>query len=504
MPRGRTAPALRTPRSIAILAVVVGLAALAVGSAGSSIPSFWGDEAASIMSAQRPLNTLFTMLGHVDAVHGTYYLFLHFWIDLFGASPMSVRFPSAIAVGIAAAGVVLLAHRLAGPRAAVFAGVVAIALPRMTDIATEARSSAFSAAIVIWLTYLLVALLAREERRILPWVGYAALLALSLYVFLFSILVIAGHAVIVWFWGQRRRMLRPWLLATLGGLILALPVIVVGAAQRNQIAFLGVYPGATWELVLVGQWFGNIFYASLMALLFAAFVVLLVRARRSRTPSPFTLQRDEQTPPLWLVAGAVAFVPPTILLLATIVTPVYTNRYLSMCAPAIALLVGYLLSLIPRRWGVAALLVVTLAAVPSYIFQRTVYAKNNSDWAPVARYIQTHAAAGDAVVFDETTRPSQRLRLALHAYPDSFAGLVDPTLNVPYTRNTWWWDSTYKVHTVASRFADIDRVWVLEHHLPGEPVGTYALDDLKNLGFRIVGTQPEHTSVIYELTRVRP
>ena len=296
----------------------------------------------------------------------------------------------------------------------------------------------------------------------------------------------------------------PWLIATAAGLVLAAPVIVLGVAQRNQIAFLGVYPGATWELVLVGQWFGNLLYAVAAGALFAAFIVLWLRARRRHTASPFPLRPADATPPLWLVASAVAFVPPTILLLVNIVSPVYTNRYLSMCAPAIALLIGYLISRIPRSFGVAALLVLTIAALPSYTFQRTVYAKNNSDWVPVSEYIRTHAQPGDAVVFDETTRPSQRLRLALHTYPQAFAGLVDPTLNVPYTRNTWWWDSTYKVHTVASRFDGIDRVWVLEHQLPGEPAGTYALDDLRALGFEIVGTQQEHTSVIYELSRATP
>ena len=71
--------------------------------AGSWVPSLWGDETVSIMSAERSLPSLFSALGHIDAVHGGYYLFLHGWIGLFGASELSVRLPSAIAVGFAAA-----------------------------------------------------------------------------------------------------------------------------------------------------------------------------------------------------------------------------------------------------------------------------------------------------------------------------------------------------------------------------------------------------------------
>jgi mannosyltransferase len=51
-------------------ALLVGLIGFAVSFAGSWIPSFWGDEAASVMSAQRSLDGLLSLLTKVDAVHG--------------------------------------------------------------------------------------------------------------------------------------------------------------------------------------------------------------------------------------------------------------------------------------------------------------------------------------------------------------------------------------------------------------------------------------------------
>ena len=95
------------------LPVLLGIVGTAVASIGSWIPSYWGDEAASVMSAERSLPSLFRMLGHVDAVHGTYYVFLHFWIGAFGASEFSTRFPSAIAAGLLVAGTFVLGQRLA-------------------------------------------------------------------------------------------------------------------------------------------------------------------------------------------------------------------------------------------------------------------------------------------------------------------------------------------------------------------------------------------------------
>ena len=60
----------------------LGTLATVVSLLGSWIPSLWGDEAASAMSAQRSIPSLFRMLGHVDAVHGTYYLGLHAWVQV--------------------------------------------------------------------------------------------------------------------------------------------------------------------------------------------------------------------------------------------------------------------------------------------------------------------------------------------------------------------------------------------------------------------------------------
>ena len=84
--------------------------------AASWIPSLWGDEAATLLSAKRPLGSLLGMLTHVDAVHGLYYLVMHGWIRLAGESPFALRLPSALAVGAAVAAVTLIAGRRGGVR----------------------------------------------------------------------------------------------------------------------------------------------------------------------------------------------------------------------------------------------------------------------------------------------------------------------------------------------------------------------------------------------------
>ena len=184
-------------QDIRIVAIAVGVGGMLVSFAGSWIPSFWGDEAASLMSAQRSLPSLFGMLYYVDAVHGAYYLFLHGWIELFGASELSVRLPSAIGIGVAAAGVVILGNRMLSRRVGILAGIVFALLPRVTSVGEQARSYGLGIAAAIWLTVLLVWILSRETIKRRHWLMYSLGLAAAIYLFLYLALVAIVHAVLV-------------------------------------------------------------------------------------------------------------------------------------------------------------------------------------------------------------------------------------------------------------------------------------------------------------------
>ena len=148
------------------------------------------------MSARRDWASLWGMLGNVDAVHGLYYALLHLWIDLVGDSPFAVRLPSGIAVGAASAGVYVLVRRRADRGTAVIAAILFLVLPRVLFVAIEARSMAVATAAATWLTVLLLRLLDAPARRAW-WIVYAFGLAAATYLFLFVILLIPVHAVVV-------------------------------------------------------------------------------------------------------------------------------------------------------------------------------------------------------------------------------------------------------------------------------------------------------------------
>ena len=143
-------------------------------------PSLWIDEGHSWQYAQQPLGSMLaTVIGSTNAVEAAYYLLLHFWIGIAGASEAAIRLPSAAAMAIAVWAASKTAGDAAGSRAAAIAGFVMIALPGVTRYAQEARPYAFAVAAVSVSTFMLFRGLTRNERR--WWVGYAASLVVVGY-----------------------------------------------------------------------------------------------------------------------------------------------------------------------------------------------------------------------------------------------------------------------------------------------------------------------------------
>lgn len=447
------------------VAVVIGAASALVAITGTWIPSFWGDEAASIMSARRDWASLWALLGTVDAVHGLYYAVLHLWIDVVGTSPFAVRLPSGIAVGAASAGLYLLVRRRAARDTAVIAAIVFAVLPRVTFLATEARSLALATAAAVWLTLLMLRLLdARMQRG--WWWGYALGLALGTYLFLYLALLIPVHAVVVALELRlegrlRGTRLRPFLLAWASAALLAAPIAVVAISQRDQIAFSRPWRAVTTQAVLVEQWF----MLETVALVAGAFIVVSIAVAARRRGRAWSANRQ------LLLLGAAWLVVPTaaLVLVAAFASLGYTPRYLAFCAPGAAILIAIAVSALPHRWmQVTSVVVIAALAVPAYLDQRSPYWKNDgTDWQTVAEVVAELAEPGDGIVFDESVRPSRRPRLAMHSYPGGFDGLVDLGLVRPYDETSQLWDVTAPLAEVSDRLDGIDRVVVVSRSRHG-------------------------------------
>lgn len=475
------------PRRLLLWAGLVGLFAVATSAAGSWIPSLWGDEAASLMSATRPLGSLMPMLSYVDAVHGLYYLGLHGWIDVFGPSAFSIRFPSALAIGVCAAAVVWLCGRFGTLRFAVLAGVFTAVLPRLIFAGEEARSYAMTAALAAILCVILVEIGRRESRARGGWIAYTAVLTVGIWLFLYFALLVPAVAVIVLCSGPLRRRWRAAAVSTAVALVLASPLAWFGFLQRRQIAFLAVRESITPQVVLRDMWFQEWWFAVIAwALILVGVIFFAVEVLQIRRSGAALGLRLETVALSWMI------VPMGILVAASPFVSGYTARYGTFSAPAVAILMALgvrRLARLPRRRlgaGLAALAIaaVVVAAVPVAVLQRGPYAKNQSDWNDISAFVQANAQPGDGIVFDDGARPSQRTRLAKATDPTAFRNVTDLLLKTPFQKSYTWYDQTYGIPRAAGmgRFDGVDRVWVVELRFDGV-VDDWGLSDLRELGY---------------------
>ena len=75
-----------------LLLIVLLAAALRLFKLGSQV--IWVDEAWTIVNAKLPIPVLVKMVASVDFHPPLYYIFLHYWIKIFGSGPLAARLPS--------------------------------------------------------------------------------------------------------------------------------------------------------------------------------------------------------------------------------------------------------------------------------------------------------------------------------------------------------------------------------------------------------------------------
>jgi mannosyltransferase len=437
--------------------LIVGALGAAASLAGAGRPSFWYDEAATISASySRSLGQLWQMLSNVDAVHGLYYLIMHGWFQIFPPTEFWSRAPSGLAVGGAAAGVVVLGKQFSSRTVAVSSGILCAILPRATWAGIEARPYALSMMAAVWVTVLLVHATRRDNA--LVWLSYGIALAASILLDLYLVLLLLAHIAFLCLYRRSRTVLVRFAIASvLAGCAVA-PFVVEAIGQAHQIIWIAPIGRRTIEDVAVQQYFDRSPpFTIVSALVVAAAIVLWL------CTSAQLVQADRQL--LTLAIGWIVIPTALILIWSALVHPVYTPRYLCFTAPAMALVLGVCIgALAVAPWvAVAIVSVFALAAGPNYLLaQRDPYAKYGMDYSQVADLIAAKAAPGDCLLVNDTvTFMPAPMRPLLAARPDAYRKLVDLSLWQRATDRNDVFDTNLIPEASAGPLSDCRVVWII-------------------------------------------
>lgn len=441
--------------------MAVAVFAVALCAAGAARPSLWFDEAATISAATRSIPQLWDLIGHIDAVHGLYYLGMHGWFAVFPATEFWSRFSSCLAIGGAAAGVVVLGRQFSGRTVSVCAGVLFAMLPRVTWAGIEARSYSWSTLAAVWLTVLLIAAIRRDHRAL--WAAYGALLVVSTVLNIYVVLIVIPHAAALALLGNRRARVR-WAVVSTIAVLIVVPFILWCRSQSFQVGWISPLGLHTVTEVVLEQYFDHsvAFALAAAAMLIAPLVVSRLR------PTDSAIRRLAVIAAVWVVA------PTAVLLVySAVAQPLYYPRYLCFTTPAMALLLAVCVVAVARsrEWITAALAVFALAATPNYItVQRGPYAKEGMDFSQVADVIAAHSSPGDCIVFDNTTswKPGP-IRPITAARPAAYAHLVDPGRGKRAWQRNRLWDAHLGIWGVADQVRRCTVLWTVSERDPSVP-----------------------------------
>ncbi|NOP94288.1 glycosyltransferase family 39 protein [Mycolicibacterium fortuitum] len=434
-------------------AMAVAVFAVALCAAGAARPSLWFDEAATISAATRSIPQLWDLIGHIDAVHGLYYLGMHGWFAVFPATEFWSRFSSCLAIGGAAAGVVVLGRQFSGRTVSVCAGVLFAMLPRVTWAGIEARSYSWSTLAAVWLTVLLITAIRRDHRAL--WAAYGALLVVSTVLNIYVVLIVIPHGAALALLGNRRARVR-WAVVSTIAVLIVVPFILWCRSQSFQVGWISPLGLHTVTEVVLEQYFDH---SVAFALVAAAMLIAPVVAGRLR-PTDSAIRRLVVIAAVWVVA------PTAVLLVySAVAQPLYYPRYLCFTTPAMALLLAVCVVAVARsrEWITAALAVFALAATPNYItVQRGPYAKEGMDFSQVADVIAAHSSPGDCIVFDNTTswKPGP-IRPITAARPAAYAHLVDPGRGKRAWQRNRLWDAHLGIWGVADQVRRCTVLWTV-------------------------------------------
>ncbi|ORM35164.1 glycosyltransferase family 39 protein [Williamsia sp. 1135] len=434
--------------------------ALAISAVRLPTPSFWSDEAATVSGSTRTVGELWELVHSLDAVHGVYYTIMGRWFELVPATEGWARIPGLLAVSATAAALVVLVSGFAGRRIGLIAGLLFGLIPQVTWAAIEVRSYSFTMLLAACLGLSFVGAVRSGSR--IRWLGYAVLIVVGCLLFVYTVLLVPVHAIMLAAMGTERRTRIRFLCSAGPAVLISAPFVWFVSTQSGQVGWISDL-GFPTPIRVARQYADNSsLFVVAAAILVSAAVVVGHEPLRRWSANPYRQ--------LWIFAVAWMAVPTAAILLYSAVSdPIYLDKYLSFTAPGLAIVLALSIHNLTRSVvgvGVCIGLVVASAA-PIYLHQRTEHAKLGMDFSDVAALLDAQARPGDCLLLDDTvTWKPGPIRAMTASRPDVFDAMVDVGLGKRGSATGKMWDQNLPPDRVREQIAACEVIWTVSQKDP--------------------------------------
>jgi 4-amino-4-deoxy-L-arabinose transferase-like glycosyltransferase len=374
-----------------MLAILLG--AWAWRLAGITSQSLWRDEVDSLRFATRPLSQALGAFTRPGENGPLYYLLLRPWLDAAGRSEFALRFPSILLGVLAVALIYPWGRYLYGRKMGAWGGLLAALLlavnPYHVWYSQEARMYALIVVIILLSLWTFKEGVERGGWR--PWALWYVFTSLGFYIHVLAVLALPLQALwmlLIPTW--RRRW--PQVLAAFALLILPyLPLIGWQWTLLTDINFRTGHPFYPF-----GKFFATLFTVQIQGLLSAS--------KWSLAPPIFLLMGAFLLPPVRKKRLAMLsswwLLPPLLFFLITLITPLFTDRYMIWTLPALVLLLAWGAVQIARqnRW-IAAAVVLILVGFQAHQGWRQMTTPIKPDLRAAAAYVAPRRGADELTLF---------------------------------------------------------------------------------------------------------
>ncbi len=338
----------------------------------------------------------------------------------------------------AAVGVGLLGLRLAGPRAGLLAGLVFPLLPQVQKYAQEGRSYAMVCALVTWATYALVVSIPHRVRW--RWAVYGSTMLSACLLHEFAVLALVAHGVTLAVSRVPRPVLRAWSVAAAGVVAGLSPLAVWSAGQSGQLSWID----------------GPVRLPGFLAMA-AVGVACALAPLGARGPVRLSA-----------LAVPIVVLPCLLLLLASLVKPLFVDRYVLYSNVGIALLLGawtdyfHQLRQSSRGAWIAAVAVLAALVQPS-LSLRTPQSRSN-DVTAIGAAVRKEGRPGDGLLY-----LAGQHRILTAANPEDTRLLTDLALAQDAVSSNTLAGVELPAQEIATRMLEFDRIVAVRAAGPHPP-----------------------------------